>query len=153
MRIERTGFRISRERRITEQLLLYWDSLRRGRVMPSREMVNANDLGRLWDDCLMIRICNDDSKAHIYEYIGDNIQGMFGGDVHKGDALPFSDMLDKHYEKVVQSKKPLVQESCFDNLKGEKICYRQILLPLSENGGDVDFILGGMRYKLSEKGL
>ena len=141
---------LTRERRLTEQLILYWNEKRGERKYPSMKDIQESEIGHIWQDCFFVAVREvAESPEHQYIYIGENIKQMFGGQLASTSVLPLADTLASQYYMVMQAKKPLIQETQFTNLDDEIIRYRQILLPLGPNDEVVDHVLGGLRSNLT----
>lgn len=149
------GIRQKKERRLTEQLILHWQLLRKGRAFPSYKEIEptCEELIGIWQDCFVVKIGKDDSGKikHEYIYLGLRIKEKFGGDLSADIAMPLADKFASQYREVCEDKQPLVDEDEFTNIKGEVIKYRKILLPLGEDGEYVEYILGGMRCKIFDE--
>lgn len=145
-----TSLGLPRERRLTEQLVLYWNSKRGSRKYPSREDIKQEDIPELWDDCFLVGVKEtNEHPEHSYVFIGKNVEGMFGGKLASASALPLADNLASQYYLVMRAQKPLVQETTFTNLHDQEIKYRQILLPIGPDEFTVDYVLGGLRSNLT----
>lgn len=141
---------LGRERRLTEQLVLYWNSKRKERKYPTREDIIPAEIADIWDDCFIVAIRETtEHPHHSYSYIGNNISKMFGDTLEAASVLPLADNLASQYYLVMRAQKPLIQETSFTNLQDQEIKYRQILLPLGPDHYTVDYILGGLRSNLT----
>jgi len=136
------------ERRITEQLILYWQKLRLDRAYPDIGDIKKDDLDELWDDCFIIEFEYINSAlTHTFNFIGDNISDIAGKNVPKEQILSFiGNNLASQYERVLETKRPLIEEAEFKNLNNKVIKYRQILLPVGSDSS-ITHILGGVRFK------
>lgn len=162
------------ERRITEKLILYWNRIRKNKPFPSFEDIDFEDpeIQDIWDDCFLVKLSGaGDRRNHNYTYIGRNIIGMFAQDYAASSAMSITDDLSARYDKVVETKEPLIKESQFTiqymhvantkmpmvdesrfvNLKNAEVKYRQILAPLGPDDGTVKHILGAMKYKIYQQ--
>jgi hypothetical protein len=135
------------ERRITSRLVGYWERIRGERVMPNEVDINPDDLQDLWDDCFLVHARDLKMQDYNYIYLGLNIAHMYQEGI-KGDLEHFNaSKLSKGFQKVIDTKKPVLEEGGIVNALGRTLLYRQCLLPLG-SGDAVDAILGGIRYKL-----
>jgi len=135
------------ERRITEQLILYWQKLRMDRAFPDIGDIKKDDIIELWEDCFIIEFEHiNNALTHSFNFIGDNIQDIAGKNVPKEQILSFiGNNLASQYERVLETKRPLIEEAEFKNLNNKIVKYRQILLPIGSD--DITHILGGVRFK------
>lgn len=139
------------ERRITVRLLSYWERLRKGQTMPSEQDIDPEDLKDVWDYCFLVHVKDLGKSDYNYTYLGDAIAAAYRGQLTADDcngliSIHAGKMFD-HYQKIIDSHKPLLDEGKFTNLHGDTIKFRQCLLPLGE-GDRVDAIFGGMRFKV-----
>ncbi len=147
---ENRTFRSPRERRLTEQLLLYWNTKRGERKYPAMPEIKPEEIPELWPKCFLVAVKATEGKPeHNYTYIGTIVSAMFGGDYASASVLPLADNLAPQYYMVMQAQKPMVQETQFTNLRGQEVKYRQILLPLGSDGTAVDYVLGGISSNLT----
>jgi len=56
-----------------------------------------------------------------------------------------------HYREVLGNKAPISFDAEFKHSAGEKIFYRGILLPFSDNGENINFIMGAIRWISEEE--
>jgi hypothetical protein len=139
------------ERRITLRLIAYWEKLRAQKPMPSEADIDPDDLQDLWDYCFLIHVKDLGKPDYNYTYLGKAIQQAYLGELADDpeDLLisPNAAKLTASYNRVIESKLPVVEEGEFNNLHNDVVKYRQCMLPLGENG-TVDAIFGGMRFKV-----
>lgn len=138
------------ERRITEQLILYWQKLRSERAFPDIDDIDKDEISDLLDDCFIVKFeFINSALVHSFKFIGDNISDIAGESIPKEQALSFiSNNLASQYSRVFETKKPLIEEAEFKNLNNKTIKYRQILLPIGSEADKVTHILGGVRFKV-----
>lgn len=129
------------ERRISGQLLLYWNSIRKDRLFPKLEDVHPTELGALWDDVFLIDILGEGRFVNfVRSYVGSNVRGLLTAEQTLIDPL-----LETHFHEVMKQRKPVFS---FDELGNPPILlYRMVLLPLSADDNRIDGILGGIRFK------
>jgi hypothetical protein len=139
------------ERRITLRLLAYWEKLRAGRAMPSKDDIKSEDLHDLWENCFIVQVPTHRQTDFNYTHLGDAIRRAYLGGELDEDVKKLASLnaawLEESHEQLQDKCEPLVQEGEFRNFYNEIIRYRQCLLPLGENG-KIEAIFGGMRYKI-----
>lgn len=136
-----------------EQLLRYWESRCAGREFPAESDISPDDLEQIWSSCFLI--CLDEVTRKIgyrYSYLGESLIEAYGDDLRNPDVAArllstSSAPLIQKFDEVVESRKPLIDESDFVNLKGLRIKYRSCVLPLGREGV-VTHILGCMRWRI-----
>lgn len=141
-------------RRLTDYLQDYWKSKAEGADFPTFASIDMKEIDRNFvNDCFLIEliptVTMNISKT---VFLGKNLNSEFKKDesgVHiKNLVFRFLETPLDAYTKVIESKKPLIQNVELPSCENPTISYRQILLPLGDaTKGDVKGILGGMRYK------
>lgn len=142
-----------RERRLHLQAYEYWYGLLQGRRFPS-----ISDMGRDQIDLFRpqsflvdfpqrygdpaLRFVGDDIVA---EYSGE--EDLVGISVKKIPTASILSRLSIHYMEVLSNRAPISFEAEFDNAQGQRICYRGILLPFSDDGDDIHFIMGILTWE------
>jgi hypothetical protein len=130
------------ERRVTLRLLSYWERLRGRRPMPSQADIDPEDLHDLWDCCFLLPVSGGGG------YVGPEILRVLGGERGgEGQALQGLGELAGNCPRVVESRKPLLEEGEFCTAAQARVKYRQCLVPLGE-GVEVQAILGAVRFRL-----
>ncbi len=141
------------EKRITIRLKKYWDFLCNERPFPKENEVNPKDLEDIWSNCFIVKANNSFKKEdYQYKYLGTNIIKAYGADFTgrkvTAIAAPEAGHLAEAYEHVLAYKRPVTDEGEIHISKNETVKYRQILLPLGDDGVNITAILGGMSYKV-----
>lgn len=142
------------DRRITRVLLQYWETARGNRNCPSEQDIKVEELAAIWDSCFLVRRQESAERPFSYLYLGKQLIEAYGDDLQEREicerlVFPSSMSLVDKFEEVVGNGEPISEEASFVNLKGMTILYRSILLPLSGESGGIDFVIGGMRWKIS----
>lgn len=139
------------ERRITLRLLGYWEKLRGERMMPTEQDIDPDDLDDLWDNCMLVHTSDIEKSDYNYTYMGEALKDIYKEGVSDTEQGALSALnagaLKSGCQKVIDTKKPLIDEGEFANLHNEIVKYRLCLLPLGE-ADDVQAVFGGMRFKV-----
>lgn len=142
-------------RRLTAMLKGYWDFAKGEKNFPSQEDIKHYHLRNVWDKCFIVKADNScmSSDDYKYIYLGEKVIKAFGEDltnmtVEKMHA-PEAAHLATRYEKVLASKVPVYDSGSLSLVNGKTVSYRQILLPLGDNGITIKAILGGISHKVS----
>lgn len=142
------------ERRLTDQLYTYWKMVKGDRDLPREQDINLADLQDIWDHCFLLQVKkNSELIDYRYIYIGESIIEAYGDDltgqsVYAKLVSPETAAVISKFDKVLESQVPVFDESEFVNLQGITIKYRQCLVPLGARSGVVDYIMGGMTWKI-----
>lgn len=142
------------ERRITVRLVAYWEKIRGAHAMPSENDIDPDDLSDLWDYCFLVHVQDLKQEDYNYTYLGSAIVEAYRGGLSANDpsgiVAPNAEKLTSNYLRVIEGKKPVIEEGEFKNLRGDTVKYRQCMLPLG-TGDTVEAIFGGMRFKIFSK--
>jgi hypothetical protein len=141
------------EQRITRRLISYWHECKGTKNIPLRQDISKEKLEDVWQDCFLIEVTEDERLGHDfrYTYIGPRIIAAYGDNVTGADIQtsllsPDGSHITDIFEEVVETKKPVVDESEFRNLQKVLVRYRQCVLPFGDEKGKVTCLLGGMRW-------
>ncbi len=123
----------------------YWDSKRKGRWMPSRADLDPLDIPRFLPDICLIDVVPDDRK-YVYRLIGTNEvtargrdpTGLAVGEAYFGTS---KEPVFLNYDRVTQSRAPLVDREPSITKDHRFIEHESIFLPLSDDGESVNMIL------------
>lgn len=131
------------ERRIVWKLLRYWEERKGARNFPSLDDIDADEISELWPHCFVLdTLCLNASPYFLY--LGPELARL-GGVFLSGERQWTKTLLDKavqNYRDTVSDEKPILSEEYLSIYDGSKIVYRSVLLPLSDDGEAVNFILG-----------
>jgi len=141
---------LSQSSRINQRLRDYWESVRGDRRVPNESDILPEQLEDIWENCFLIDVKNSGFE---YDYLGSSIIEAYGDDLRGREICetliyPHPPSLLKTFRNVVNTAKPVLDDSQFKNKKGLQIRYRSCVLPLSKAGMiGVQFLLGGMKWK------
>lgn len=132
-----------------ELLINYWLMLKGERDYPMEAELEPEVLHEIWPHCFLVNV--KPGGLFQYAFLGDALVEAYGSDV-TGQAVsdrlidPHHAAMAKKFAETVESGAPVVDENEFVNEHGQTIKYRNCLLPLGYKG-NVDFIIGAMRWK------
>jgi hypothetical protein len=134
------------ERRLVLRLLQYWRS--RGDIdhFPSVTAIDGKAIPDMWPHCSVLDVAGKETDPEI-SYVGTALGESAGADL-SGQRLskaPADTLIAEglsYYGQVLIKKVPITFGGEFVDRRGIKILYRSIILPLSENGSDIDRLLG-----------
>lgn len=142
-------------RRIPDLLSAYWDEIRQKRALPAESDVSQEHLEKLgcWKDCFFIQVRDiAKEKDYNYSYLGKAIINAYGEDLTgvsiRAFTSPDAANLEEKYFEVIATARPVINEGEFQNARNLLVRYRQCLVPLGTAEGNVQAILGAMRYRL-----
>ena len=141
---------VATEQRVVDRMLARWDDLRRGRAFPSRADIERGGTGELESNLFLIAVGDEE--------IDDEVIGS-GSEFR--DALSLDpvgrrvvEILPSATEKglsfcrtAARLKKPIMDVGNFTNPRGEEILYRSIILPLSDDQENINYLVGAFSYK------
>ena len=139
------------ERRMHVRAYNHWVSLLNGRDFPSiedLEPTNVQDFSA--HSVLLDFTCDRDNPAS--PCVGTSIRDECGLDDDMGTIadVPSRSLLSRltdHYLQIIANRAPIGFEAEYENVVGETICYRGILMPFSSDGESIDFIYGVINWK------
>jgi hypothetical protein len=137
------------ERRLTARVYRAWLNAA-GASFPRRSQIDPTELGADWANCFMIDIDPVATRSR-FSYVGSALRDLSWPTFERqsiSECLEGSllDLATKYVPQLVQKKKPLsFAGSAFH--QDADILYRTILLPLSENGADIDGLLAAIGYR------
>ena len=144
---------MSQERRINHRLISYWEALKGRRNFASESDIDIEELSDIWSSCFLIKVDHIDGKHALkFTYLGQDLIEAFSNDF---TGLNFDSqvessygiMLNKTAMEVLSIKEPVVVEDEFTNDKNLLIKSRYCMLPLSDDDININYILGGMKWR------
>lgn len=141
------------EVRFCTRLLRYWQEKRGIRTMPEESDIDPDELREDWDYCFLLQTRDMlNNTDYNFTYLGAKILAAYYDkaldEYNEMMVGPNAHLLAPHFNQVLTSAAPMFDEGQINNLHGETILYRQILLPLGNSNDEIVAIFGGMRYKL-----
>jgi len=137
------------ERRLTTRVEKEWRASSRS-ALPRRSDIDRAKFGNDWDFCFIIDL-SDNTKDSRFSHVGVELREP-GQPIQERQRISENvegtllELAAKDIEKVKQQKQP-VERSGRAVHEDTEILYRAILLPLSENGRDVDGVIGAIGYR------
>lgn len=139
------------ERRISHQLVHYWQQIKGDRVLPSEADIDPDELQDQWHDCFHIYLRDGGGLGGAefgYSYIGDHLLPIFIEGGEEAHLLPLPpEKLRAAYGEMQMTKLPIVESVEEFRVEGRYVRYRLCLLPIGTAEGEIQSIFGGMRYK------
>lgn len=136
------------EKRITFQLYQYWFALTGDRELPPLKDLNPADIAPYKDTMVLIDLRNPTIEP-VLQVVGQSLTA----DIETGLSLksisdiPRKSLLSRitdHYLEVLANRTPISFDAEYENKAEERILYRGIMLPFSDDGSAINFILGAI---------
>lgn len=141
----------SEERRLVGRLLAYWHHLCEGRSYPALVDVDPAQIG---DDWRWSFILDTKSYSDIpnFSYIGPDIAKYSGIYLSGADSFTTTllDLATHRLARVYSEGCPLLIEDDVVRFDGKRLMFRAVLLPLSDDGETINFVLGAANGKLED---
>ena len=140
-----------RERRLSVRAYNYWVSLLEGRNYPSVADLKPEALEPFRDASVLLDFSLNAEKP-VLRYVGRALREECGLTLSTAypEDVPGRSLLSRltdHYLEILANRAPIGFEAEFRNMRGNLAMYRGILLPLSDDGETIDFILGAISWK------
>lgn len=136
------------EKRITFQLYHYWFGLSGDHGIPPLKLLTPRDIAPYKDNMVLIDLRDPDNEPTL-SVIGQLLSRDLDPAPKIISDIPRRTLLSRitdHYMEVLANRSPISFDAEFKNADREKILYRGILLPFSDDGEDINFILGAVRW-------
>jgi hypothetical protein len=140
------------ERRISATAVQYWRELAAPRRYPSRTQVTHGSAPALWDNLFIVKV-GMDAADHVFEYCGAALREALGSDPTGktvGDVLP-REIVGRalYFQKAAcDLMAPIDEAGRFTRASdGVEVLYRAVLLPLSEDQREANYLLGAFSFR------
>ena len=145
-------FKMTEERRMHLRALNYWRSLLKGRMFPSVTDLDSRQTTSFSDHSLLLEFSEGYERPWL-RAIGRALREECG--VPPG-ALDFRSVpeqsliarLTDHFPEVMRTRQPVNFEAEHPSQAGCNALYRGVLMPLSSDGTEIDYIYGVINWKL-----
>lgn len=149
--VEYTG----QEKRITFQLYNCWFRLASDYGIPPLKSLLPEDIAAYKNNMVLIDLRDPENEPTL-QVIGQLLNDDLDQDLclKSIDEIPRRTLLSRitdHYMEVLANKSPISFDAEFKNKNLEKILYRCVLLPFSDDGVNINFILGAIRWITEEE--
>lgn len=128
-----------------QRLQAYWERKKGDRSAPPKSAIDPAELRDLLPNILLIDVIGQPPRfrarlfgSALVEAYGEEVTGRFGEDV---DLDEVHDELMSFVERAVSECKPQYLRTAFTKHSGRHLRYEQILLPLSDDGANVNMLL------------
>jgi hypothetical protein len=127
------------ERRLVERVLGHWKKVAAGQRFPRLNEIDPWMVGDDWANCVVIAVQSPVELSY-FAAAGKNLAvALCSRDTLAG-------LLLSHLPPVLSARRCLIVEG-EATLRGVPILYRGALLPLSDNGASIDYVLGAANHR------
>jgi len=139
------------ERRMHVRAYNYWVSLLGERPFPSIQDVDPQNLEDFGPHSVLLDFSTDPGDPAI-AFLGGALRAECGLDhsIRRSSEVPGRSLLSRltdHYLQIIANRAPIGFEAEFVGQRGYPTLYRGILMPLSSNGEEIDFVYGVINWK------
>ncbi len=140
-----------KERRLVGRLLAYWHHLCEGRDFPALVDIDPAQIGDDWRWSFIL-----DTAAYReipnFSYIGPDIAKYSGIYLSGQDSFTSTilDLATHRLSRVFAEGCPLLIEDDVVRFDGKRLMFRAVLLPLSDDGKTINFVMGAANAKLED---
>ena len=127
------------KRRLVDRVQRLWTDMADGGRFPRRDQIEPSVLGADWANCLVIAVQSPVQRSY-FVAVGENLSFAHC----PNDSL--AGVLLSHLPQVLSERRCLMIEGRA-TLRGSGVLYRSALFPLSEDGADIDHVLGAANYR------
>jgi len=139
MQIEAAGLR---------DVFAYWDKLRGARIAPARREIRPDQIPRaMLPSLFIIEVIAGPKQQFRYRLFGTEVTKEYGSDptgkfAHEVDLDSIADRIIGIYETVAATAQPSIKKWRYAKSDGRVLDYESLILPLSDDGATVNFLLG-----------
>ncbi|WP_430435732.1 PAS domain-containing protein [Oceanibaculum nanhaiense] len=138
-----------------QPLLAYWKSRCDAERLPARADIDPLDIPRLLPFLYLVDVEHQTGGTMPYRFryrlVGTGIVERNGGDptghyLDDFENRPFHETIVADYARCAAERRPVAASRRFMDSSGRHWPYQRLVLPLSENGLDVNMLLGGNAF-------
>lgn len=140
----------SYEQRHTFRLLSYWNNIKEEDKFPDLSEVSLAEMGDLWDYCFILDVGSPDDPE--FTHFGSELISVFGSDYTTkklSDAVIHPVLADiSSFIKEVWLMEAPVSHCGEVSHEDEKLLYRSLLAPISENEDEtIHYMIGTSNFR------
>ena len=142
---------VAGDRRLTMQLMGLWRGLRGTNGHVRADVFASAVAGEFMEDCFTV-VSTADGRGELRD-IGERVGRLSGvSGPHRPIAdLPATTLLAvvaRDFREALTRGAPILSEGEFADVRGRRVLYRSILLPLEDDTGRLSQVFGGARCKI-----
>ncbi len=137
------------ERRLVYRIMRYWQQQCDGRPYPCLDEIDPEAIADMWPSCFVLEVGNS-ANAPYFHYLGSSLakySGVFLGGEDDW-SLTLLDKATHRFRDAVDHRQPVMLEDEITRFDGTQLLFRSILLPLSDNGETINYLLGAANGKI-----
>ena len=139
------------ERRMHVRAYNYWVSLLRGRPYPAIQDVDPHTIEDFGPHSVLLDFSRSQEDPEI-AFLGNalRVECALDSAIRYISEVPGRSLLSRltdHYLQIIANRAPIGFEAEFINQRRHNTLYRGILMPLSSDGNEIDFIYGVINWK------
>jgi hypothetical protein len=140
------------ERRQIRNLLTYWLQTCGNRAFPTLADIDPDRIADIWGNCFLLDTA-DNREFPFFQYLGPSL-AKYSGVLLSGKTDWAMTLLDKavhNFKEAVEKRVPIMVEDSLARYDGRVILFRSVMLPLSDDGKTVNYILGAANGRIAEE--
>ena len=140
------------ERRITNQVCEYWKEIKKDRTYPKKSDIDFEEIVELLPYCVIIKITPTNKEVkYEYDHLGDMVDKFYNEGVFAETFVQFVspeiETFEEYLEEVYDSGEPIIEHSHTIDINQNSVKFRQCILPLSDNGKEINAVLCAINCK------
>ncbi len=140
------------ERRLTLKLYRFWEGVKCEDGMIDENKIDPIALQETWDSCCLLQVHDLMNKANYsYTFVGDKIIDQFSTlgiwQTERPIVSPVAKTADKLFRESYEKAVPIFDHGSFEDSYGQRVMYRQCVLPVGK-AGKIEGFLAGIRLKI-----
>lgn len=140
------------ERRLVRKLLTYWLQISGDRAFPTLSDIDPDQIADIWDSCFLLDTSQNRDFPY-FQYLGPSL-AKYSGVLLSGKTDWAMTLLDKavqNFKEAVEKKVPVLVEDNLVRYDGRLILFRAVMLPLSDDGETINYIVGAANGRVAEE--
>jgi hypothetical protein len=138
------------ERRLVDRVLRHWAEIAMARGLPRLRDVDPWMLGEDWTNCLLVAVQSPPERSY-FVMVGQNLlppdsPSLGSAAISLCPRETLAGIVVANLPRLMPARRCLIVEGSAAH-RGAAILYRCALLPLSENGVDIDHVLGAANHR------
>ena len=139
------------ERRLALRILRLWWDARQDDEIPSLEDISRQEMENQWPAIVLLAVPGG-ADMPVFERIGEDFtkdmdEDLTGRPVGEAPQDSVLQNIIHYYAQVLEKKVPVSRGDEITDENGETLAFRSIILPLSDDGENINFLLAGGSFK------